>query len=124
MCGRFAQFNPKKIKETFEIKDANDKAPDLPFYYNAAPSLTIRAIIKEEERKIVPLKWQLVTVWSLGKSYSLINVRDDTLRTKETFNENFRLNRCIIPADGFFEWRKTDGRQPFYIHLKSGEPMA
>jgi len=124
MCGRFAQFNPAKIKEVFDIREACDKTSDLPFNYNVAPSQTVRMIIKEDERLILPARWELITVWSRGKDYTLINIRDETLRTKKTFDENFRFNRCIIPADGFFEWRKTDGSKPFYIHLKSGLPMA
>jgi putative SOS response-associated peptidase YedK len=124
MCGRFAQYNPRKIEETFGIKDENNKAPDLPLYYNAAPSLAVRAVVWEKERMIVPLKWELTTLWSGSKNYSLINIRDDNLRAKDAFAENFRSERCIIPADGFFEWRKTGGRKPFFIRLKSGELMA
>ncbi|MGA2141852.1 MAG: SOS response-associated peptidase [Brevinematales bacterium] len=125
MCGRFAQFSPGKIREIFDIRDANDRAADLPFNYNAAPTDTVRVVVKEDERVILPVRWEMLTAWSRGKSYKLINIRDDTLRKAGgTFEENFRRMRCIIPADGFFEWQKTEVRKPFYIRLKSGLPMA
>lgn len=124
MCGRFAQFIPSdKIKDEFEIVD--DEAPDLPFNFNAAPTDTVKMIVQNGERKAVPIRWGLVTKWSQGKNFSLINVRDDSFREKKTFNYNLEKERCIIPADGFFEWLKdTTPKTPYFIHLKSGEPLA
>ena len=122
MCGRFAQFSPDKIKDIFNI--AEDKSGDLPFNYNVAPTQTVMAVVQESTRKIIPVRWELVTIWSKGKHYSLINIRDDTLRQKDTFDENFRNNRCIIPADGFYEWKKNGIKVPYFIRLKNGEPMA
>lgn len=124
MCGRFAQFSPDDvIIDDFDIED--DEAPDLPFNYNIAPTQIVKTVLKEKGNRIVPLKWGLVTVWSQGKNFSLINVRDDSIREKKTFHKNFERNRCIIPADGFYEWKK-DAKQkiPYFIHFKSSQLMA
>jgi putative SOS response-associated peptidase YedK len=75
-------------------------------------------------RELVTLKWGLVPAWSRdGRGF--INARADTVDTKPAFRSAFRKRRCLMAADGFYEWQQLDGRkQPWYFHLKGGDPFA
>lgn len=119
MCGRFTLHSRDRIK----LKGL--PALDLPFEprYNIAPSQKIIAIVNcgrgLEARLMV---WGLIPSWSSdGKGF--INARAETLEEKPSFNESFRFRRCLIPADGFFEWKRS-GREkrPFYIYTRD-EPI-
>jgi putative SOS response-associated peptidase YedK len=121
MCGRFTLHSRDRIK----LKGLT--ALDLPFEarYNIAPSQRIVALAdfgKGIEARM--LTWGLIPSWSTdGKGF--INARAETLEEKPSFSESFRLRRCLIPADGFYEWKRT-GREkrPFYIQpLDDGSVM-
>jgi putative SOS response-associated peptidase YedK len=120
MCGRFTLHSRERIK----LKGFT--ALDLPFEarYNIAPSQQILAIAdfgKGIEAGM--LTWGLIPSWSTdGKGF--INARAETLEEKPSFNESFRFRRCLIPADGFFEWKRT-GREkrPYYIYGRDEEPV-
>jgi putative SOS response-associated peptidase YedK len=120
MCGRFT------IHSRVRIKLKGLTALDLPFEarYNIAPSQQILAIAdfgKGIEARM--LRWGLIPSWSMeGKGF--INARAETLEEKPSFSESFRLRRCLIPADGFFEWKRT-GREkrPYYIHWIDEGPV-
>ena len=121
MCGRFTLHSRDRIK----LKGL--ASLDLPFEarYNIAPSQQILAIADFgtgiETRM---LTWGLIPSWSTdGKGF--INARAETLEEKPSFSESFRLRRCLIPADGFFEWKRT-GREkrPFYFQLHDESPFA
>lgn len=121
MCGRFAQFNPD-ARRRFEI---SDRSPDLPFTYNAAPGRMIGTVVMREEREFSLMKWGLDTDWAREKKFSLINVRDDTIRDKHTFTGFLTTHRCIIPADGFYEWKAgASGKTPYFIRMKDGLTFA
>jgi len=113
MCGRFTLHSRDRIK----LKGL--PALDLPFEarYNIAPSQKVLAIAdfgRGIEARM--LSWGLIPSWSVdGKGF--INARAETLEEKPSFNESFRLRRCLIPADGFYEWKRS-GREktPFYIY--------
>jgi putative SOS response-associated peptidase YedK len=113
MCGRFTLHSRERIK----LKGLT--ALDLPFEarYNIAPSQRIVAIAYFGEGiEARMLRWGLIPSWStLGKGF--INARAETLEERPSFSESFRLRRCLIPADGFFEWKRS-GREktPFYIY--------
>lgn len=120
MCGRFTLHARDRIK----LKGLN--ALDLPFEarYNIAPSQQILAIA-DFGKGIEPrmLTWGLIPSWSTdGKGF--INARAETLEEKPSFSESFRFRRCLIPADGFFEWKRT-GREkrPFYISAVDEQPL-
>lgn len=120
MCGRFTLHYRKGIK----LKGL--PVLDLPFEprYNIAPSQQILAI-SDFGKGIEPrmLVWGLVPSWSTeGKAF--INARAETLEEKPSFSESFRLRRCLIPADGFYEWKRS-GREkrPFYIYSRDDEPV-
>ena len=121
MCGRFALHSKDRIK----LKGL--ASLDLPFEarYNIAPSqsvLTIGDFGAGLEGRF--LTWGLIPSWSNdGKGF--INARAETLEEKPSFSESFRSRRCLIPADGFFEWKRT-GREkrPFYFQLHDEFPFA
>lgn len=120
MCGRFTLHSRERIK----LKGLT--ALDLPFEarYNIAPSQKILAIAdfgKGDEVRM--LTWGLIPSWSVdGKGF--INARAETLEEKPSFSESFRLRRCLIPADGFYEWKRS-GREktPFYIYSVDETPL-
>lgn len=121
MCGRFTLHSRDRIK----LKGL--QALDLPFEprYNIAPSqsvLTIADFGKGVEARF--LTWGLIPSWSTdGKGF--INARAETLEERPSFSDSFRLRRCLIPADGFFEWKRT-GREkrPFYFRANDDVPFA
>ena len=121
MCGRFTLHSRDGIK----LKGL--ASLDLPFEarYNIAPShnvLTVGDFGAGLEARL--LTWELIPSWSTdGKGF--INARAETLEEKPSFNESFRLRRCLIPADGFFEWKRT-GREkrPFYFQVDDEMPFA
>src|SRR6266446_6840364 len=121
MCGRFTLHSRDRIK----LKALASR--DLPFEarYNIAPSqmvVTIGDFGAGLEGRL--MTWGLVPSWSTdGKGF--INARAETIEEKPSFSESFRLRRCLIPADGFFEWKRT-GREkrPFYFQVDDEMPFA
>ena len=121
MCGRFTLHSRDRIK----LKGLN--VIDLPFEarYNIAPSQQILAIADFGRGVETPmLTWGLVPSWSIdGKGF--INARAETLEERPSFSESFRLRRCLIPADGFFEWRNVGrSKQPYYLQLSDETSFA
>ena len=125
MCGRFTLRTPaKELSKFFGVA-----VPQLRLRYNIAPSQEIAAIRYGEsgQREFAWLKWGLVPSWSKEPktSYSTVNARAETVAQKPTFRNAFEKRRCLILADGFYEWQKTDGtKQPIYIHMQDDEPFA
>lgn len=126
MCGRYVlKQTPAKLKEYFSLDEVADFAP----HYNIPPGTDIPVIRQSPEGKRVLhlLRWGLVPHWAKDPSIGnkLNNARGETVAEKPSFRDAFKRRRCIIPADGFYEW-KTEGRvkQPYYVSLKSGEPLA
>jgi putative SOS response-associated peptidase YedK len=126
MCGRFAlKSPPAKLIERFGLDECADFAPR----YNIPPGTDIPVIRRSPEGKRVLhlLRWGLVPHWAKDPSIGnkLSNARGESVAEKPSFRDAFRRRRCLIPADGFYEW-KTEGKvkQPYFISLKSGEPLA
>lgn len=125
MCGRFAQRSPtKKIAKKFKVEEV----PQLVERYNVAPSQAVLAVREASGgREASLLKWGLVPRWAKDAAIGnrLINARSETVTEKPSFREAFARRRCLVPADGFFEWsRRGDGKRPFYFHMRDGEPFA
>jgi putative SOS response-associated peptidase YedK len=119
MCGRFAQVikhdQLKKLLDELAIKNRDDQ---LEINYNVAPTQAVGAVIsKKDEHFLTFFRWGLIPSWSKEPSsqFSMINVRAETILEKPTFRNGLMKRRCLIPATGFYEWRKTD-KQPFFIH--------
>jgi putative SOS response-associated peptidase YedK len=124
MCGRFALKNPRAVKAAFDLKDM----PELPPRYNIAPSQDIAIIRADPDGRHLSLAhWGLIPVWAKAadSGYSTINARAETVDTKPSFRAPFKRHRCIIPADGFYEWHEEGGiKIPHHIGRKDGVPFA
>jgi putative SOS response-associated peptidase YedK len=126
MCGRFSLGATIKVAQLFDLPDW----PDMPPRYNIAPSQDVPAVIQNREtasRELRPMRWGLVPFWAKDPKVGnrLINARAETLATKPAFRESLRERRCLIPADGFYEWEQQGRRkQPWYIRMQDGRPFA
>jgi len=126
MCGRFIQYaSGAVLAERFQLP----VRPDLTPRYNVAPGQPIGAvrIAGTGGREWVTLRWGLVPAWAPEPktSYSTINARAETVADKPAYRQAFRRRRCLIPADGFYEWRKLGARkQPYCIAPTDGQPFA
>jgi putative SOS response-associated peptidase YedK len=126
MCGRFALKAPRsELVARFRLDDCVDLEPR----YNIPPGTGIAAIrLSPEGRRVLHLlRWGLVPNWAQDPAIGnrLNNARSETVAVKPAFRDAFRRRRCLIPADGFYEWQ-TQGKlkQPYFISLASGETMA
>ncbi len=125
MCGRFAQHSSLSVlKKSFEIQTVTCEVTPS---YNIAPTQRVPAIIHRGDQRLGVLHWGLVPSWArdTSRAFSLINARAETLEDKPSFCRAYEKRRCLILADGFYEW-KSDGRQkqPWYFTLKDGGPFA
>ncbi len=128
MCGRFSQ----SISAT-AIADAFRVAPiDIPPHYNVAPSQTVAAVVRlpDADRQLQLLQWGLIPSWAKDPTigYKTINARAETAAQKPSFRSAFRHRRCLIPADGFYEWQhaadRKSNKQPYFISLQERQPFA
>lgn len=129
MCGRFVSASPPdEIARYFDAQPPEGSA--LEPSYNVAPSNDVYAVLEDGGvRKVEALHWGLIPFWAKDPSTGnkMINARAETLATKNAYRRAFKKRRCIIPADGFYEWKKVAGqkrKQPMYIHRPDGEPLA
>lgn len=129
MCGRYTLRTPlQNVIDAFSVQSI---PPELfgP-RYNVAPTQDVLAVRLSHEgaRELVPLHWGLVPHWAADRSVGarMINARSETLAEKPAYRDAFRRRRCLIPADGFFEWAKTPrgGKQPYLFQLKDGGLFA
>jgi putative SOS response-associated peptidase YedK len=126
MCGRFAlNESPARLAEHFNLSGELSISPS----WNIAPSTRITTITADESeaRHLSLMKWGLIPSWAKDATIGnkLSNARGETVHEKPSFRSAFKYHRCIIPASGFYEWKTVGGvKQPWYMSLKSGEPMA
>ena len=123
MCGRFASWADKnKILEHFGLAGG----PNMPAGYNITPSDTIPAIrTSESARELITCHWGLIPHWAKDKKFSPINARAESLNDKPIYRDSFNNRRCLIPANGFYEWTGSKGqKQPWFIKLKNSEILA
>lgn len=126
MCGRYAITSPlEAILEAFAVKNVRT---NLQPRYNAAPGQDLPIIrAGRTGRELSLMHWGLVPSWSKGPNsrYSMINARAETVASKPAYRGPFRNRRCLVPADGFYEWKQTaDRKQPYFITLSAGGPFA
>ena len=129
MCGRFLSSSP--VSELAERFGAELTIDDRPPRYNVAPTDEVVAVAtsKQGDRRLSLLSWGLVPHWTTGPSPGkrLINLRAETLPQRSGFRTILQRRRCILPADGFYEWRQAAGgrpKQPFLIRSRGGVPLA
>jgi putative SOS response-associated peptidase YedK len=126
MCGRFNLRTPtQQLVEFFDLV----LAPDLMPRYNIAPTQPVAAIRQTiRSRELSLLRWGLIPPWADDPKIGnrMINARGETASTRPAFRDAFLRRRCLIPADGFYEWKKLDsGRKlPYCIAAKDGTPLA
>lgn len=127
MCGRFTlTLDPRELKQAFpDIQFPDSFAPR----YNIAPSQPVAVITNHANKKLDFFIWGLIPSWANDPAIGnrLINARAETLAEKPSFRTAFRRRRCLILADGFYEWREIPGskaKQPNFIHLTKHKPFA
>jgi putative SOS response-associated peptidase YedK len=125
MCGRFTLAVPAAdIADFFEV----DARLNLPPRYNIAPTQETPVVrAKEEGRELALLRWGLIPSWAKDPAIGnrMINARAESVAEKPAFRAAFKARRCLVPADGFYEWQKAGkGKQPFYIRRKDRAPFA
>lgn len=126
MCGRFELTDSVSIlKLRFQ---AESRIEDWKPNYNIAPTQEILTIIESDGKRILtPMLFGFIPHWSKQQQtgYSMINAKAETVAEKPSFRESFKNKRCLIPANGFYEWLKTDsGKQPYRIFLKNEKVFA
>lgn len=149
MCGRYAvSARPERLADQFDVVDIFDHLPEPD--YNVAPTVAVPAVLErtvssdaadsskvggEVRRRLAPLTWGLVPSWAKDRSIGsrLINARVESVAEKPAFRKAFAARRCLLPADGFYEWYSPDGhdsdsprgkgggrKQPFFLHRRDG----
>ena len=125
MCGRFAFYSPAQATaELFGVHTLLESEPR----YNIAPTQYIPTVrSKDDGRELAMLKWGLVPFWAKDPSIGnrMINARAETVAEKPAYRAAYKHRRCLVLADGFYEWhREGDTKIPYFISLASGEPFA
>jgi putative SOS response-associated peptidase YedK len=122
MCGRFTLKAGKKVKlKGFNISDFEDLIPR----YNIAPSQDILTVVqRDSSRETMLMQWGLIPFWS-KEPKGIINARVETIDEKASFAESFQRRRCLIVADGFYEWERHGKiAQPYYFQMENEEPFT
>jgi putative SOS response-associated peptidase YedK len=125
MCGRYViTSSPAAIRALFGYPEQ----PNFPARYNVAPTQPIPVVrLYEGKRQFVLMRWGLIPAWVKdAKTFSLlINARGESVVDKPAFRAAIRRRRCLIPADGFYEWKDAGGRkQPYFVRSRRGGPLA
>jgi putative SOS response-associated peptidase YedK len=127
MCGRFRQTrSQKQLEERFQAEGAVDVAP----HFNIAPTqpvITVRQKKNELARRLSMMRWGLIPSWAkdLSIGNTTVNARSETVTTTLSFSKAIQSRRCLIPADGFYEWKKMGKiRQPYCFEVGDGELFA
>ena len=127
MCGRYSQYSPiEKLRDAFGVTERFNFPP----CYNVAPTQYVPVVRFSKSKgrsELTLMRWGLVPFWAkdIEIGNKLINARAETLAEKPSFRGALKYRRCIIPADGFYEWQKQEsGKQPFNIRRRDHEPLG
>jgi putative SOS response-associated peptidase YedK len=129
MCGRYTQRQSAEvIAKAFEV----DNVPALESRYNIAPTQSVPTVLQSSassDRKFKMMHWGLIPKWAKDSKIGakLINARAETVAEKPAFKSAFRKRRCLVLADGFYEWQQQENKkqkQPYYFRLKDEQPFA
>ena len=124
MCGRFTlTADMNDLQSAFPWVEI---PPEMQPRFNIAPSQPVGVIPNDGKNKFDYFVWGLIPSWAKDPAIGnrMINARAETLDQKPSFRSAFQRRRCLILADGFYEWRKDNGKTPYYIHLESKKPFA
>ncbi len=126
MCGRFTlTVNPDQLQEQFGL--SQPPPVELAPRFNIAPSQAVAVVANQPERVLDLFQWGLIPAWAKDPKIGnkLINARAETLAEKPSFRTALKRRRCLVVADGFYEWKKESAsKTPMYIQLKDGRPFA
>lgn len=124
MCGRYTlKSDGRQVAKVFGLAES----PGLSERYNIAPTQSVPVVLEENGRKLQEMHWGLIPSWADDPSigFRMINARAETVSEKPSYRSAFKRRRCLVVADGFYEWKKTaDGKQPYYLRLKHGGPFG
>ncbi len=129
MCGRYSQTQPAEIiAKAFQV----DNLPTLEPRYNIAPTQSVPSVLQTSastNRQLKMLHWGLIPSWAKDRKMGarLINARAETVAEKPAFRSAFRQRRCLVLADGFYEWQQQENqkqKQPFYFRMSQKQPFA
>lgn len=122
MCGRYSLFTPQAdLEERFDVTFEFGFEPR----YNAAPRQSLPVITDADPDRVRRLEWGLVPGWADDTSERHINARSETVSEKPAFADAYENRRCLVPADGFYEWAETnDGKRPYRVCLEDDRPFA
>lgn len=125
MCGRFAiMTDPSELQEQLDLGDLPEEFTPNP---NISPGQLVPVVTDPDLRKVELFKWGLIPSWAKDPKigYKLFNARAETIIEKPSFRASFSRRRCLIPADGFYEWKMEEGRKyPFLFGLKDHKPFT
>lgn len=130
MCGRYVITSP--IEALRALFGFEGPAINLPPHWNAAPTQDLPVVRRRDDgrRELVALRWGLVPYWATDPSVGsrMINARSESIAEKPAFRGAYKARRCLVPADGFYEWSETwragVAKRPYYIHRQDGQPFA
>lgn len=127
MCGRFALS--AKTSEVEKLLPGLYSSKDIKPNYNIAPTQQIAIVTNQNPKEIIFAHWGLIPSWAKDKSIAnkMINARAETLHEKPAFRNLISKKRCLIFADGFYEWKRIEGSKkkiPYFIKMKTGEPFT
>ncbi|MBD2595977.1 SOS response-associated peptidase [Nostoc spongiaeforme FACHB-130] len=127
MCGRFTlNQSAEALSKAFNLQ----QVPDLAAQYNIAPTQMVLTVLhhpSNEQYEFQQLRWGLIPSWAKDAKMGvkLINARAETVSEKPAFRASFKRRRCLVIADGFYEWQKQQSqKQPFYFRLQDGKPFG
>ncbi|MGI2327908.1 SOS response-associated peptidase [Planococcus sp. YIM B11945] len=129
MCGRYSLYaDYTDLLKRFNIEEASLTEHDYVQSFNVAPSQQVVAVVNDgTKNRLGLLRWGLIPPWAKDEKigYKMINARAETAAEKPSFRNAFKKKRCLVVADSFYEWRRTEDRKiPMRIKMKSGEPFA
>ena len=134
MCGRYyRKSDMQRIAEAFQLSDADEMPLESAPSYNVAPTTMQPVIVSDRDtgkRALRVMRWGLIPYWTKDDPKNLgisaINAKGETLLEKPLWKQPFLKRRCLVPADGYYEWQKLDAthKQPFAFAMKDGSPLA
>jgi putative SOS response-associated peptidase YedK len=126
MCGRYASSRkPDDLVGYFEVAEPPEEV--LPASWNVAPTDPVYAVVQRETRQLRVLRWGLVPSWAKDPKVGarFINARRETVATTNAFRAAYAKRRCLLPADGYYEWKpEGTGKQPYFLTTTTGDPLA
>lgn len=125
MCGRYTQTSAfEELARRFGITVEDDDPLELTPRYNTAPSLSVPVVVAAEgRRRLLMARWGFRPAWMRAGAPAPINAKAETLAASRMFQESLRRGRCLVPADGFYEWKAVAGqkrKQPYYVKVRDG----